>query len=407
MSEGVRDRITELVRVRAGDLVANPSNWRRHPRRQRAALQAMLEEIGYANALLTRRDGESLVLIDGHLRKSLDPDQMVPVLVLDVTAAEADALLLTLDPIGALARPDPESLTALLERVRFSGDAVADVLEELARSAALPTKGLTGDLDHVPDPGPTRSQPGDLWELGAHRLHCGDARRPEVLAELLGGHSPDLLLTDPPYGVSYTGKTQDALTISGDDAAGLPALLAAVFSRVDEVLVPGAPLYVFSPAGPGHLVFLQAFIAQGWRYHQGLVWAKNSPVIGHSDYHFQHEPILFGYRSSERARGRGRGGWYGGHDQTSLLEVPRPSRSTEHPTAKPVELLRRLISNSSRRGQSVLDPFAGSGSGLVACELLGRRFFGIEIDPIYCDVTIARYESLTGSRARRIEGSTT
>jgi len=176
MSGGVRDRVTELVRVRAGDLLEHPANWRRHPRRQRAALAAMLEQIGYANALLARREAGSLVLIDGHLRKSLDPDQVVPVLVLDVTAEEAEALLLTLDPIGALARPHPESLAALLERVRFSGDAVADVLEELARSAGLPLKGLEADPDLIPVRAPTRSRSGDLWELGSHRLLCRSSR---------------------------------------------------------------------------------------------------------------------------------------------------------------------------------------------------------------------------------------
>ncbi len=397
----MRDRIVELVRVRAGDLVDHPGNWRRHPERQRAALAAMLEEIGYANALVARREGDSLVLIDGHLRKGLDPDQVVPVLVLDVSAEEAEKLLLTLDPIAALARPHPEALAALLERVKSSSDAVADLFEGLARVAGLPLSCLRSDPERIPDSSPARTSPGDLWELGRHRLLCADATKREALRVLMAGEKADLLVTDPPYGVGYVGKTPRALTIANDAAPGLKDLLSGAFAGVSEILADGAPIYVFSPAGAGQVVFLEAFLDQGWRLHQGLVWVKDAPVLGHSDYSYQHEPILFGYAASSRRRGRGHGGWYGGNDQTSVIQVPKPARSADHPTAKPVELVRQLIENSSRRHQVVLDPFAGSGSALVACEFLDRRFYGIEIDPDYCDVAIARFEAVTGTRARR------
>jgi DNA modification methylase len=404
-ADGVRDRIVELVRVRAGDLVDHEANWRRHPARQRAALAAMLEEIGYANALVARRDGDAIILIDGHLRKSLDQDQVVPVLVLDVTAAEAEKLLLTLDPISALARPHPEALAALLERVRASSEAVADLFEGLARAAGLPLSALRADPEEIPVRTPPRTSPGDLWELGRHRLLCADATDGDAVHRLMAGERADLLVTDPPYGVGYVGKTPRALTIANDAAPGLKDLLMAAFSGASEVLAEGAPIYVFCPAGAGQAVFLEAFFSQGWRLHQGLVWVKDAPVIGHCDYAYQHEIILFGYSPSARRRGRGHGGWFGGNDQTSVLQVPKPARSPDHPTAKPVELIRRLVSNSSRRHQIVVDPFAGSGSALVACELLERRFFGIEIDPSYCDVAIARFEAVTGTRATRHRGA--
>jgi DNA modification methylase len=401
----MRDRIIELVRVRAEDLVDHRANWRRHPARQRAALIGALEEIGYASPLIARREGRVLVLIDGHLRKSLDPNATVPVVVLDVSAEEAEKLLLLLDPIAALARPDREALAALLARVKTSHDALADLFEGIARDAGLPLGKLLSDPERIPDAAPARTRPGDLFELGRHRLVCTDATNPDAVHRVMGGEMADLVVTDPPYGTRYIGRTPRALTIANDIPAGLKELLTATFANVGTVLAEGAPIYVFSPAGAGQAVFLEAFLAQGWRLHQGLVWVKGAPVIGHSDYHYRHEPILYGYAASSHRRGRGHSGWYGGNDQTTVIEVPKPARSADHPTVKPVELIKRLIENSSRRHQVVLDPFAGSGSGLVACELLERRFVGIEIDAAYCDVILARFEAVTGMSARRLERS--
>lgn len=141
---GIRDRVVELVRVRAKDLGANPRNWRRHPERQRAALRGVLKEIGYADALLARREGDELVLIDGHLRKSLDPEQVVPVLVLDASEQEANTLLATLDPLAALAETDPDALATLLSEIETSSEAVRELLDSLAAAAGIPLVGLLG-----------------------------------------------------------------------------------------------------------------------------------------------------------------------------------------------------------------------------------------------------------------------
>lgn len=152
------------------------------------------------------------------------------------------------------------------------------------------------------------------------------------------------------------------------------------------------------------MTFLQAFTAQGWELRQLLAWVKDALVLGHADYHHRFEPILYGNTPCGHRFGRGASGWYGGHAEASVLEVPRPRSSPEHPTAKPVELLRRLLANSSAPGDVVLDPFLGSGSTLIAAELLGRRCFGVEIDPAYTDVALSRWESFTARRATR-EGS--
>jgi len=260
---------------------------------------------------------------------------------------------------------------------------------------------VLADPDDVPAPPPVpRTRPGDVWLLGEHRLVCGDATDRATLDRAMGGARADLVWTDPPYGVDYVGKTREALTISGDTSGGLQELLRASFAEIDRVCRDGAAIYV-AHAGQTAQVFLEAFADIGWRLRQTLVWVKDRPVLGHGDYHYQHEPILYGVIRPRGRWGRGGEGWYGGNGESSVLEVPRPAASREHPTMKPVELVRRLIANSSREGDVVLDPFAGSGSTLVAAALSGRRCIAVELDPVYCDVIVARIERTTGVRATR------
>jgi len=152
------------------------------------------------------------------------------------------------------------------------------------------------------------------------------------------------------------------------------------------------------------LTFAQAFCSAGWNLHQDLVWVKDSMVLGHADYHFRHEGIFYGYKPGEGRHGRGHRGWWGGNDQTTVFEVPRPKASRDHPTAKPVELIDRHLRNSSLPGTIILDPFAGSGSTLIACEQLGRRCRAAEIDPLYCEVILRRWEAFTGLAAVKDDG---
>ena len=202
--------------------------------------------------------------------------------------------------------------------------------------------------------------------------------------------------SDPPYGVLYTGKTKDALTIENDDAAGLPGLLSAAFGTADEVLAEGAPIYIAHPPGALSVVFGQCFLGVGWHLHETLVWVKNSMVLGHSDYHYKHEPILYGWKGANRR-------WYAGRDQVSVFEVDRPSRSEEHPTMKPVDLIIAHLQNSTRRGDLVLEPFAGSGSTIIACESLSRCARAVEIEPRYAAVCLKRWADMTGIAPRRAD----
>ncbi|MCC6266807.1 MAG: DNA modification methylase [Dehalococcoidia bacterium] len=256
------------------------------------------------------------------------------------------------------------------------------------------------DIPEVPD-GDMEVRSGDVFRCGVHVVACADARRPD-LCDLVGeGRRADCLLTDPPYGVLYKGKSGARLQIANDCEQGLDDLLLASFTNVDAVLAPGSPVYVFHPAGPLSLVFAASVQAAGWTFRQSLVWTKGVGVLGRSDYHYAHEPIL--YASKPAGPGKGRTRWYGGRDQTSVLEFPRPRRSTEHPTMKPVGLIEALLKNSTRRGDLVLDPFLGSGSTLIAAERLGRRCVGVELDPRYAQVAVRRWEAFTGQNAHLME----
>ncbi len=214
---------------------------------------------------------------------------------------------------------------------------------------------------------------------------------------LLADGAPALLLTDFPWGVDYTGKTVEALRIANDAPERLPVFLAEAFAALTEVLEPGTPFYLFTPSGPAGTEFRLALRAVGLEHRQTLIWCKNAIVLGHGDYHYRHEEILYGFTPGAGRRGRGSRGsrWFGGNDQGSLLFFDRPAASRAHPTAKPVALLEALLRNSSRRGDLVLDPFAGSGATLIACERLGRRCASVELDPRYADVIRRRYEEFT------------
>lgn len=284
-----------------------------------------------------------------------------------------------------------------LELLGFDDRELQQLLNTLANADALT------DADAVPPlPEEPVTQPGDLWLLGDHRVYCGDSTDPHDVTIVSDGQLAACLWTDPPYGVSYVGGTKKHLTIKNDEAAGLNQLLEASFAAIDTVLAPGAALYVAHPAGALSVTFGTRFLAQGWRLHQGLVWAKDSIVLGRSDYHYKHEPILFGYKPvAEGRRGRGGSGWYGDNAQASIFDIPRSRRNADHPTSKPVALVEAMLRNSSKSGDIVLDPFLGSGSTLIACEQLGRRCIGLELDPRYCDVVVRRWEEFTGRKAER------
>jgi len=300
-----------------------------------------------------------------------------------------------------------DELAELLDRLRAEGSDLGLLgfdereLQQLLDRLEPPA---LGDPDEVPPlPEEPITRPGDLWLLGDHRVACGDATDPQMLLVLMGDATASCVWTDPPYGVEYVGGTEKKLTIKNDTADGLSALLADAFAAIDPALADGAAIYVAHPTGPLAMTFMSNFVARGWRFHQSLVWVKDSLVPGHSDYQMRHEGVLFGYKAAQGRRGRGARGWYGDNAATSVFEVPRPKASPDHPTSKPVDLIAPMLRNSSRTSEIVLDPFLGSGSTLIAAETLGRRCFGADLDPRYVDVAVRRWERVTGKTARREE----
>jgi hypothetical protein len=235
---------------------------------------------------------------------------------------------------------------------------------------------------------------GQVWTIPSrtrrgvvHRLMCGDSTSESDVSRLVGEARPRWMWTDPPYGVEYEGKTKDALTIQNDDAMQLPSLLKQSFAAADKILAEGAPIYVSHPAGALSFEFCKAFVETGWHWHQTLVWVKDSIVLGHSDYHYQHEPILYGWKGKNRR-------WFGGRDKASILTIPRPKASELHPTTKPTELVAQCLRNSSQVGDLGYEPFSGSGTTLVAAEQTGRACLAMEIDPKYVAVALERISRL-------------
>jgi DNA modification methylase len=436
----IPDRIKALRRVLAGDLKPHPKNWRRHPESQRNALLGLLAEIGYADVLLTRElpDG-SLQIIDGHLRAETTPDCLVPVLVTDLTEDEAEKVLLTHDPLASMATADKENLESLLASLKFESPDVSAMLEGLATEfkidpQALIFQGQT-DPDAIPEPpdNPT-THPGDLWLLGQHCLLCGDSSKAEEVDRLLDGAVIHLVNTDPPYNVKVEPRSNNAIAAGlssfqgtrhhqGLDLARHPdkakptqkklrakdrplandflsdedfdRLLDAWFGNIARVLLPGHSFFIW--AGYANLGNYPPFLKKHDLYFsEGIVWDKQWPVLTRKDFMGAFELAFYGWKLGAAHR------FFGPNNATDLWSVKKVNPlDMQHLTEKPVALAVRAMQYSSQPGENVLDLFGGSGSTLIAAEQTGRRAFLMEIDPLYCDVIVCRWEQFTGKKAER------
>lgn len=255
------------------------------------------------------------------------------------------------------------------------------------------------EFDEEHEPIVCRCKRGDIWQLGEHRVMCGDSSKAEDVAALMGGGLADMLLTDPPYGVSYVGGTKDALTIKNDslDDDSLEAFLVDTLGIAMQYLENGGAFYIWHADLKG-LQFRRAVNSIGLTVRECLIWNKNSLVLGRQDYQWKHEPCLYGWKDGAAHR------WYGGRSKTTVIDCNRPTRNGEHPTMKPpVALFAELVVNSTLEGDIILDVFGGSGTTLIAAEQLNRKARLMELDEHYCDVIIARWEKLTGQKAIKLE----
>jgi DNA modification methylase len=418
----------------------------RNPRKNDKAIAkvaASIKEFGFRQPLVVDRD---MVVVVGHSRlfaaqqlglcevpvhvaAELTPEQAKAYRIMDNRSAEEaewdwDRLKLELADLEAARDFD-------LKLSGFESDELARMLG--ARSVETP------ENDAPPLPKKATAKRGQLWHLGEHRLFCGDATVAGDVGAVMGGRLADATITDPPYGVAYEGK---AGTIKNDNlpSDGFLSFLTRAFRAAGSVMRPGAAIYVCHADTEG-LAFRSALVSAGFKLASCLVWKKNAPVLGHADYQWQHEPILYGWKTGRHRfygtrrestvqdlgaqplysrRSDGAIEFYVGervivvhgrdleleeHPGT-LLEEPRPTRSAEHPTMKPVALFERFVLNSTKTGDAILDPFAGSGSTLIACEKLERAARLVEIDPLYADVIIARWEKFTGKKAKLAGGTT-
>ncbi|NRA37015.1 MAG: ParB N-terminal domain-containing protein [Planctomycetes bacterium] len=384
------------------------SPYPKNPRKNDQAIDtvaASIEQFGFQQPIVVDNDH---VIVIGHTRfkaaQQLGMSEVPVQVAKDLSPEQIQALRIADNKTGELATWDLELLPIEMSELSDAGfdmDLFGFDAKELSQllQGDLST-GLT-DPDEVPENAPTKCQLGDLWQLGSHKLFCGDATSTVSLDMLLDNELVSLLLTDPPYNVAYQGKTKEQLTIDNDamSADDYKLFLKHIFKAAHDHMAEGASFYIWHADSWGQIV-RSACEDVGLKIRQCLIWKKNSLVLGRQDYHWIHEPCLYGWKEGAAHT------WMSDRSQTTILEFDRPSRSTEHPTMKPISLMAYQILNNTFPDGLVLDVFGGSGSTLIACEQTGRRARLTEIDPHYCDVIIARYEQFSGVTAMRIGHST-
>lgn len=361
------------------------------------AVAESIREFGFQQPIVVDRDG---VIIAGHTRykaaKKLGLTEVPVVVAGNLTDEQVRAYRLADNKTGELAEWD---FSVLEEELAGIGELDMSLFGFEPKEIEAPEEIAEDDYEEEPPEVP-KARLGDIYQLGRHRLMCGDSTDVQSVQKLCQGGQVDLLLTDPPYGVDYTGKTKDALKIQNDAKTdeALRDMLADAFSAASAVMKPGAVFYIWH-ADLKSLVFRLACQMAGWEVRQVLIWAKNTMVMGRQDYQWKHEPCLYGWKEGAGHL------WASDRKQTTILEFDRPTKNKEHPTMKPVKLFDYQIQNNTKGGDVVLDLFGGSGTTIIACEQDGRCARVMELDPRYVDVIINRWEKLTGERAVKIDGA--
>lgn len=415
-------------------------------------LKRSIQEFGLVEPIVFNE--QTGYVVGGHQRLKVLQDlgwSEVPVSVVDLDPEKEKALNVALNKIEG--DWDNFKLKELLEELDtgafdititgFDEEEIEDLMTQFYVEEETEVKEDNFDPDkaaeEVEEP---ITKHGDVWLLGRHRLMCGDSTNIDDVLRLMGGKQADMIFTDPPYNVDYEGSNGKKIKNDNMEDSAFYQFLYDAFVAMYTVLKEGGPIYVCHADSEG-LNFRKAFKDAGFLMKQCLIWVKNSLVLGRQDYHWKHEPILYGWKPGAAHA------WYGGRKQDTVVEedvdlviqkecdhfvlsfsngiksvmvkvpsyeivfsgddsdsttwrIEKPKKNADHPTMKPIALCARAIQNSSKPGELVLDPFGGSGSTLIACEQTGRTCFTMEFDPIYCDVIVKRWEEFTGQKAVRI-----
>lgn len=387
---------TDMQLIPISKLVPYVNNARTHSPEQVMKLRSSLREFGFINPIIIDRD---YGVIAGHGRLLAAKEEgitEVPCVFVDyLTEAQKKAYILADNRMAMDAGWDEELLRVEIEALQgeafdvsltgFDERELADLFKDGSDSDAEDDDyDLSAALEKA-----AFVERGDIWTVGRHRLMCGDATSAEDVDALMDGRKANLILTDPPYGVSF--KSSSGLTIQNDsmkDEEFYNFLLAA-FKNMADHLEKGGAAYVFHADTEG-LNFRRAFIDAGFHLAGCCIWVKDSLVLGRSDYQWQHEPVLYGFMQN------GKHPWYSDRKQTTIWNFAKPKRSANHPTSKPLDLLGYPIGNSTQENAIVIDTFGGSGSTLMACEQMNRTCCTMELDEKYASVILRRYVEDTG-----------
>jgi DNA modification methylase len=382
-------------------LIPYAKNSRTHSEEQVAQLAGSIKEFGFNNPVLIGQDD---VIIAGHGRvmaaRKVGLMEVPCIRLKHLTETQRKAYIIADNRLALNAGWDNELLTIELNDLladNFALDILGFDVDELKNllDPVKPTEGLT-DEDAVPEtPEEPKTKPGDIYRLGKHRLMCGDSTSIDDLEKLCDGQLVDMWLTDPPYNVAYKGGT--GLTIQNDNMGDeqFRQFLRDACVSADIVMKPGAVFYIWY-ADVETYNFTGAVKDAGWKMSQILIWKKSSLIMGRKDYHFKHEPCLYGWKEGAAHL------WASDRKQTTILEFDKPSKNGEHPTMKPVGLFEYQMLNNTKGGDIVLDSFGGSGTTLIAAEKNGRIARIMELDPKYCDVIVKRWEDFTGLKAELV-----
>ena len=404
--------MNQIEMVSIGQLLPYARNARTHDDAQVAQIAASIKEFGFNNPILIADDQ---LIVAGHGRlaaaRKLGLTEVPVVRLSHLSDTQRKAYILADNRLALNAGWDNDLLKLELQELEIEGvdlEMLGFSKEELdgLLNSLEPTEGLT-DEDAVPEtPEEPITKPGDIWILGKHRLMCGDSTSMDHLATLTAGALVDMWLTDPPYNVDMTaknkmlekaGKARKDKTNFGIENDSMNddqfrQFLRDSYTAANSVMKPGAVFYIWFADVETHN-FTGALKDAGWALRQMLIWKKSSIVIGRKDYHFKHEPCLYGWKEGAAHL------WASDRKQTTVLEFDKPSRNGEHPTMKPVALFEYQMLNNTKGGDIVLDSFGGSGTTLIAAEKNGRIAYLMELDPKYCDVIVKRWEEFTGKKA--------